>query len=120
MALRGALGVLVGVAAFAWPETTLHSVAVLHGGYLLADRALAFAGGWLGRSWLLVLESLAGFVAGLLTPASVPLALTLVIQPGTGLLTLVRLVGAYRLASGPLLLGVALRRRRRRPVVRPA
>lgn len=164
LALRGVLGILVGIAAFAWPETSLPPLAVLVGGYVLVDGALALVTGTLGRSWLLALEGLVGLAAGGMTlrwgatselvllflvaawalatglvelaaatplrrlihhevlmatcgMASILLALTLVIQPQTGVLTVVWLVGAYALTSGPLLLGLAYRLRRRRPAV---
>ena len=167
LALRGVLGILVGSAAFAWPETSVRTLVPLFGTYLLANGVLALVTGRSGRSWPLVLEGFAGVVGGGLTLrwgarsplvllslvaawalatgltelaaasglrhlihderlmaacglASILLAMTLVIQPNTGIVTVVWLVGAYALASGPLLLGLAFRLRRRRPAVRRA
>lgn len=73
VALRGALGVVFGVAALALPELTVKALTLLFGAYVLSDGLVAvllFARGTdpsRRPRWLLLLEASAGIALGLVT-----------------------------------------------------
>jgi len=88
VALSGALAVLFGVAAFAWPGMTFEVLVLLFGAYALVDGIV-----WLGfglmaagseeRWWPLVLGGIHGIATGVLTfaqPATTGLALLYVVD----------------------------------------
>lgn len=162
--LRGALAVVFGVAAIAWPDITLLALILLFGAYVLVDGVFAIVGAVVGgrsaagRGWLIVegvvsiLVGLAAFIwprattlvllwliaawalltgvleivaaivwrrvitwewllaaAGVL---SVLLGIALVAWPEASALALVRLIGAFAIVFGALLIGSGLRLRR--------
>ena len=72
LALRGVLGILFGIAAFVWPESTLTALVLVFGAYVFVDGIFAlFAGIGMRRQlslwWLVVLEGVAGIILGLLS-----------------------------------------------------
>src|SRR6266480_2657792 len=72
LALRGALAVLFGVLAFLWPGIALAVLVLLFGAYALVDGIFAVIAAVQTRGershwWALLLEGVAGIVAGLLT-----------------------------------------------------
>jgi uncharacterized membrane protein HdeD (DUF308 family) len=102
LALRGLAAILLGIAAFAWPGITLLVLVVLFGAYVLVDGVFALVGGALGRSWLLLLEGVAGIVVGILT----------FVWPAMTALVLLFLVAAWALVTGVAELVAAVRLRR--------
>jgi uncharacterized membrane protein HdeD (DUF308 family) len=104
--LRGVIAVLLGLAALGWPQITLQVLVILLGAYLLVDGAFAIFSGVRDRSrhrqwWLLLLEGLAGIVAG-------AIALFL---PGITALVLIYLLAAWALVTGILEILAAIRLR---------
>ena len=100
LVLRGAIGILLGIAAFACPGLTLFVLVVLFGAYLLVDGVLAVVAGLTGRSWLLILEGVAGIVAGILTlvwPAITAFVLLVLVAIWAIITGLVELYAAIRL-----------------------
>jgi uncharacterized membrane protein HdeD (DUF308 family) len=67
LALRGALAVLFGIMAFAWPGVTMAVLVLLYGAYALADGLLASIAGVKTRTWSLLGVGLLGIVAGVVT-----------------------------------------------------
>lgn len=107
IALRGALGVLFGVVMFLWPGLTLRLLVVLAGAYVLVDGVFATITVGLrlrDRSshavWLM-LEGLAGVVAGL----------AVIAWPGAATTVVVYVIAAWAFASGLLALTAAWRLR---------
>jgi uncharacterized membrane protein HdeD (DUF308 family) len=104
--LRGVIAVLLGLAALGWPQITLEVLVILLGAYLLVDGAFAIFTGVRDRSrhrqwWLLLLEGLAGIVAG-------AIALFL---PGITALVLIYVLAAWALITGILEILAAIRLR---------
>jgi uncharacterized membrane protein HdeD (DUF308 family) len=102
LALRGAAGILLGIAAFAWPALSLFVLVILFGAYLLVDGILALVAGAMARSWLLVLEGAASVIAGILA----------LIWPGITALVLLFLIAAWAIVTGVAELVAAVRLRR--------
>jgi uncharacterized membrane protein HdeD (DUF308 family) len=102
LALRGLAGILVGIAAFAWPGITLFVLVILFGAYLLVDSVLAVVAGGMSRSWLLVLEGAAGVIAGILT----------LVWPSITAVVLLVLVAVWAILTGLIELYAAIRLRR--------
>lgn len=72
MEIRGLLAVLFGVAALVWPRLTLLVLVLLFGAYALVDGIIAVIVSLqerkvFARWWVLLLEGLAGIIAGILT-----------------------------------------------------
>ncbi len=102
VALRGVAAILLGIAAFAWPGLTLVALVLLVGAYVLVDGVFSLVGGVMSRSWLLILEGLAGIVFGLLT----------LLWPGITAVVLLFLVAAWAIVTGVAELVAAVRLRR--------
>src|SRR6266581_8205034 len=82
LAIRGVLGILLGIAAFAWTGITLTVLITLFAVYLIVDGLFALIAGGRARSWLLILEGVLGLAAGIVTallPALTVLVLIYVI-----------------------------------------
>ena len=96
VAVRGALAILFGVAAFVWPGPTLEALVLLFGAYALVDGIFAVAsgvsGGPLGDSsrWFLILGGIAGVIVGLIA----------FFYPGITATALVYLIGAWAIVTG--------------------
>lgn len=103
VAIRGVLGIVVGVIAFVIPAATMLALVLLFGAYMLVDGVFAIiaavrAARRHDRWGLLVLEGVVGFVAAAIA----------VLWPGITLLAFVLLVAAWALVSGVLMLMAAL------------
>jgi uncharacterized membrane protein HdeD (DUF308 family) len=107
VALRGALAIVFGVVALAWPGAALGALALLFGVYALADGIMAGVtvfrtGRPHGRWWPMALEALAGIAIGVIA----------IIWPAMAALTLVAFIGAWALITGVLEIAAAVRLRR--------
>jgi uncharacterized membrane protein HdeD (DUF308 family) len=98
VALRGALAVLFGLAAWIWPDVTIRVLVLLFGFYALVDGLLALAAAMMGgrlasgrRGWL-IFEGVAGVAAGVVT----------FIWPEITTLVLLYLIAFWAIATGVL------------------
>jgi uncharacterized membrane protein HdeD (DUF308 family) len=99
-ALRGLLGVVFGLLAFALPGVTMLSLVMVFAAYALADGVLALIAALREARWgVLVLEGLADIAVGAAAIA----------WPGLTVLAFVLLVGVWAVLSGGFLLAMALR-----------
>ena len=108
VALRGVLAVAFGVAAWIWPDITVHALVLLYGFYALVDGLLALAALLVGgslvrerRGWLIV-EGVAGIAAGVIA----------FLWPGITALVLLYLIAAWAIATGVLEIAAAIWLRR--------
>jgi uncharacterized membrane protein HdeD (DUF308 family) len=100
LAIRGLIGIALGIAAFAWTGITLTVLILIFAAYLLVDGAFAIVAGIRGRSWLLALEGALGIAVGVvavLWPAITALALLLLIAAWAVLTGIVELAAAVLL-----------------------
>jgi uncharacterized membrane protein HdeD (DUF308 family) len=107
LALRGALGIIVGLIALFFPGVTLAALVLLLAAYLLVDGAFTIAAGVQTarrheRSWPLFLEGIADIAAGLIA----------FFWPGITLLALVYVTAFWAIVSGILMIALAFRPRR--------
>jgi uncharacterized membrane protein HdeD (DUF308 family) len=108
VALRGALAVLFGLAAWIWPDVTIRVLVLLFGFYALVDGLLALAAAMMGgrlasgrRGWL-IFEGVAGVAVGVLT----------FIWPDITTLALLYLIAFWAIATGVLEVVAAVMLRR--------
>jgi uncharacterized membrane protein HdeD (DUF308 family) len=93
--VRGIVGVVFGLVAFAWPGITIAAVVVIFGAYAVIDGVtnlflgLSRRSGH-GRSWATVLQGIVGIAAGV--PAF--------IWPGITALVLAIFIGAWAIVTG--------------------
>lgn len=104
IAIRGVLGIVVGVIAFIMPAATMLALVLLFAAYMLVDGVFAIVAAVRAarrhdRWGLLVLEGVADIAAGAIA----------VLWPGITLLAFVLLVAAWALVSGILMLAAAFR-----------
>ena len=102
IAVRGVVGILVGLIAFVMPAATMLALILLFAAYMLVDGVFAIiaavgAARRHDRWGLLVLEGLADIVAGVIA----------VLWPGITVLAFVLLVAAWAIISGGLVLAAA-------------
>lgn len=102
IAIRGVLGIGVGVIAFIMPAATMLALVLLFAAYMFVDGVFAIvaavrAARQRDRWGLLVLEGLADIVAGAIA----------LLWPGITVLAFVLLVAAWALVSGILMLAAA-------------
>jgi uncharacterized membrane protein HdeD (DUF308 family) len=107
LALRGLLAILFGLFAFALPGLTLTALVILFGAYALVDGIFALitavrAAEAHERWWLLVLEGLAGVVAGLIT----------FMWPGITAFVLLVLIAWWAIITGIFEIAAAVRLRK--------
>lgn len=107
LVLRGALGVVLGFIAFAWPGITLRGLVILFGAYALIVGAVSLAGALHAAQaqerWIsLVIE-------GLICIAAAVVAIT---WPTITIFSLVYLIGAWALISGLFEIAAAFRLRK--------
>lgn len=106
LALRGVLAILFGVMAFIWPGITVAALVLLFGAYALVDGVFAVIaamrehGGNQNR-WVLLIEGVAGILAGILT----------FIWPGITAIVLLYLIAAWAIVTGVFEVIAAIRLR---------
>ena len=116
--LRGALAVLFGVAAFAWPGITFEALVLLFGVYVFVDGVTVLAFGLMAagdgaQGWPLVLSGILGIGLGVLTfarPEAIGQALVYVAgfwAIVTGLLEIVAAIRLRQVISDGWLLGLS-------------
>ena len=106
LALRGALAVIFGVAAFVWPGLTFEVLVLLFGAYAFIDGVIMFSFGLMAAGdkqqwWPMVLGGIIGIAVGVLTFA----------QPAAMALALVYVLGAWAIVTGLLEIVAAIRLR---------
>jgi uncharacterized membrane protein HdeD (DUF308 family) len=106
VALRGALAVIFGVLAFAWPGLTFEVLVLLFGAYAFIDGVVVLTFGLMAagdqqRWWPLVLGGIVGIATGVLT----------FVQPAAMALALVYVIGAWAILTGGLEIVGAIRLR---------
>lgn len=104
IAIRGLLGIVVGIIAFVMPAATMLALVLLFAAYMLVDGVFAIIAAVRSaqqhdRWGLLVLEGLADIAAGAIA----------VLWPGITVLAFVLLVAAWAIVSGGLVLAAAFR-----------
>ncbi len=106
IALRGALAVLFGVVAIAWPASAFAAMVLIFGAYAFVDGVFAlvalFRGAGRDRFWVLVLEAVVGIGIGVLT----------IVRPAATALALLYYVGIWAILTGILEVVAAIRLRR--------
>ncbi|MBV8550119.1 MAG: HdeD family acid-resistance protein [Acidobacteriaceae bacterium] len=118
LVIRGLVAILLGILALAWPGITLSALVLLFGAYALVDGVVNLAGAWRAskaheRWGVLVIEGVAGIVAGLVTfawPAITALALIYVIAAWavvTGILEIAAATKLRKHISGEWLLALS-------------
>jgi uncharacterized membrane protein HdeD (DUF308 family) len=104
VALRGLLGVIVGIIAFAWPVATMLSLALLFAAYLLVDGVFGIIAATRAaraheRWGLLLTEAILNIVVGVIAA----------IFPVGAVFAFVILTAAWALVTGSLMLAAAFR-----------
>jgi len=107
VALRGFVALIFGVLALIWPDITLGALVILFGAYVLVDGISALISSISERQvndrwWVLLLEGLAGIVAGILT----------FVWPGVTAVLLLYFIAAWALVTGVLEVVAAIRLRK--------
>jgi uncharacterized membrane protein HdeD (DUF308 family) len=106
IALRGALAIVFGILAFAWPASAFSAIVLLFGAYAFVDGVFAlvalFRGAAKDRFWMLVLEAVVGIGIGILTIA----------HPAVTALALLYYVGIWAILTGIFELVAAIRLRK--------
>lgn len=106
IALRGAIGVIFGIAAFVWPIHTMTFLVSLFGAYVLIDGVFAIIAAVNAAKqherWLPVFfEGLAGVIMGLVT----------FFWPGVTVVALIYIIAAWAILTGLLTIYAAIRLR---------
>lgn len=106
IALRGVLGILIGIVAFVLPVPTMVALVWLFGAYAILDGLFNLVTVWRkGRTrpwWAMALEGVLGLGAGIVS----------FIWPGITALALVYLIAAWALVTGVLEIVAAIRLRK--------
>ena len=107
IALRGAVAILFGVLAFAWPGVTLSALVVLFGAYAIVDGVAAIVVGIKDygekeRWWATLLGGLVSLGAGIVT----------FMMPGLTALTLLTLIAIWAVMRGVFEIVAAIRLRK--------
>ena len=105
--LRGILAILVGIAAFVFPQATVYGVVFAFGVYAFLDGVLTAVAGArtrkeTGRWWVLVLQGLLGVAAGIVAW----------ISPEAAAIALLFVVAAWAIVTGVLEIAAAIRLRK--------
>jgi len=105
--VRGIVGIVIGVVAFAWPGVTIAALVVIFGVYALIDGITNLILGVTrtsthGRSWAHALQGLVGIAAGVLT----------FIWPVVTAFALVVFIGAWAMVTGIFEVVAAIRLRK--------
>jgi uncharacterized membrane protein HdeD (DUF308 family) len=104
------VGILVGILTFAWPGITALVLLLFIAGWAIATGILQIVAAIrlrkeIDNEWLLIAGGVLSVLFGLI----------LVVQPGTGALALLYVIGFYAILCGILLVGFSLRLRRDSP-----
>ena len=107
LALRGAIAILFGLAALLRPGIALEALILLFGAYALVDGVFSIVGVFGGTRggtprWLLLIEGIAGIVAGLIA----------FILPGLTAILLLYLIAVWAIVKGISEIAMAIRLRR--------
>jgi len=106
IAVRGLLGVAVGLLAFVMPVATIVALVWLFGAYALLDGLFNLFTAWRGTArspwWALMLSGVAGVGAGIVS----------FLWPGLTALAFVYLIAAWAFMTGALAVAAAVRLRR--------
>jgi uncharacterized membrane protein HdeD (DUF308 family) len=105
--VRGIVGIVIGVVAFAWPGVTIAALVVIFGVYALIDGITNLILGVTrtsthGRSWAYALQGLVGVAAGVLT----------FFWPVVTAFALVVFIGAWAMVTGIFEIVAAIRLRK--------
>src|SRR5919202_5165929 len=106
LALRGAIAILFGLAALLRPGIALEALILLFGAYSLVDGVFAIVGVFGGTRggtprWLLLIEGIAGILAGLIA----------FVLPGLTAILLLYLIAAWAVITGISEIATAIRLR---------
>ena len=106
LALRGAIAIVFGLAALLRPGIALEALILLFGAYALVDGVFAIVGIFGGTRggtprWLLLIEGIAGILAGLIA----------FVLPGLTALLLLYLIAAWAIVTGIFEIATAIRLR---------
>lgn len=106
LALRGLLGIVIGLIAFFMPVVTLAAITLLFGAYAFLDGILSLIAAFHASKfhrhwWALGLEGIAGIAAAAIT----------VLWPAVTLLTLIYVIAAWAVVTGILEVMAAIRLR---------
>ena len=104
--LRGVLGILFGIAAFAWPGITLLTLILFFGVYAIVDGVVAIVTGFsrtreTPRWWMFLLEGLLNIAAGIVA----------LLMPGLATLVLIYILASWAVITGILEIVAAVRLR---------
>jgi uncharacterized membrane protein HdeD (DUF308 family) len=106
LALRGAIGVLFGLLALAWPGITLEVLVLFFGAWALVDGIFAIAAALRGQTgqprWMLLLEGVVGILVWLIA----------FLAPEAVALAFVYLIAAWALVTGLFEIGAAIHLRK--------
>lgn len=107
LALRGLLGILVGIFTFVWPGITLESLVLVFGFYAFLDGVFNLAGAWrhsrTHERWgALLFEGIIGIGAGIVTFA----------WPAITAFTLVIMIAVWAIVTGTFEIAAAFRLRK--------
>jgi uncharacterized membrane protein HdeD (DUF308 family) len=105
--IRGIVGVVIGIVAFAWPGVTLAALVMIFGIYALIDGVTNLMLGLTkrtghGRGWVHALQGLIGIAAGVLT----------FIWPAMTALALIFFIGAWAVVTGIIEVAAAIKLRK--------
>jgi len=107
LVVRGILGILLGIAAFAWPAITIGALVLLFGAWALLNGIVCLVGavraaGARERWGALLLEGVFSILAAIAT----------VLRPGLTTLALVFIIAAWAIFTGVAEIGAAVRLRK--------
>jgi uncharacterized membrane protein HdeD (DUF308 family) len=107
LVIRGIVGLVFGIVAFAWPGVTIAALVVIFGMYAIIDGVTNLVLGLTrtpshGRSWAIALQGIVGIAAGVLT----------FLWPGVTAIALVFFIGAWALVTGAFEVAAAIRLRK--------
>jgi len=106
LAIRGGIAVIFGLAALLRPDIALEALILLFGAYALVDGVFAIVGVFGGTRggtprWLLLIEGIAGILAGLIA----------FVLPGLTVVLLLYLIAAWAVITGISEIATAIRLR---------
>jgi uncharacterized membrane protein HdeD (DUF308 family) len=104
--VRGIVGVVFGLVAFAWPGITIAAVVVIFGAYAVVDGVtnvfLGLSRPGRARSWATTIQGIFGVAAGVLA----------FIWPGVTALVMVVFIGAWAIVTGLFEIAAAIKLRK--------